>query len=52
MFGHVKKKHEDFVVKREDQMARSQTTKNRERLRKIIRGIIKKDPEIDKSDRT
>lgn len=41
MFGHVEKKPIDFVVRRVNEMEISQTTRGREKHRKIIRKTIK-----------
>lgn len=50
-FGHVERGFIDFVVKRVDQMAKSQTVRDRGRVRKTIREFIKKDLEINNLER-
>jgi hypothetical protein len=50
-FGLVEGRTVDFVVVRVDQMEDSQITKGRGKLRKTIRGTIKKDLEINELDR-
>lgn len=50
-FGHVERRLVDYVVKRIDQMEKSQTTRSGGRLRKPIRETIKKHLEINKLDR-
>jgi len=42
-FGHVERRHVDFVVWRVDQMEGSQITRGRGRPRKTIRETIRKD---------
>ena len=49
-FGHVERRPVDSVVRRVDQMERSQTTRGRGRPRKTIREVIKKDFEINNLD--
>lgn len=50
-FGYLEKRPIDSVVWRVDQMEDSQITKGRGKLRKTIRGTIKKDLEINELDR-
>ncbi|KAH1210957.1 Style cell-cycle inhibitor 1-A [Glycine max] len=51
-FGHVERRPVDSVVRRVDQMERRQTIRGRERPKKTIRKVIKKDLEINGLDRT
>lgn len=50
-FRHVESKHVDSVIKRVDQMKRSQTTKDKGRSKKVIKEVIKKDLEVNDLDR-
>ncbi|KAH1264649.1 Craniofacial development protein 2 [Glycine max] len=51
-FGHVERRPVDSVVRRVDQMERRQTIRGRGRPKKTIRGVIKKDLEINGLDRS
>ena len=51
-FGHVERRPVDFVVRRVDQMERSQRAIGKGRLRKTIREVVKKDLEINNLDKT
>ncbi|KAL5194966.1 hypothetical protein HKD37_20G056935 [Glycine soja] len=51
-FGHVERRPVDSVVRRVDQMERRQTIRGRERPKKTIREIIKKDLEINGLNRS
>lgn len=48
----VERKLVGYVVKRVEQMERSQITRDRRRPRKTIRGVIKKDFEINDLDKS
>ena len=50
-YGHAERRHVDSVVRRIDQLERSQTTRGRGRPRKTIREVIKKYIEINDLDR-
>lgn len=50
-FGHVEKRLVDFLIKRVNQMERNQTTREREKPRKTIREVIKKDLERNQTTR-
>ncbi|KAL5194659.1 Protein transport protein Sec24-like CEF [Glycine soja] len=51
-FGHVERRPVDSVVRRVDQMERRQTIRGRERPKKTIREVIKKDLELNDLDRS
>ena len=51
-FEHVERRPVDSVVRREYQIERSQTVRERGRPRKTIREVIKKDLEINDLDRS
>ena len=51
-FGHVERRLLDSVVNRVDQMEVSQIVRGRGRPRKIIRGVIKKDRELNNLDKS
>jgi hypothetical protein len=50
-FGHVERRHVNYVVRRIDQMESSQITRGKRRPRKTIRESTKKDLEINELDR-
>jgi len=50
-FGHVERRLVDFVVRRVDQMEGSQITRGSGRPRKTIRKTIRKDLEINESEK-
>ncbi|KAH1251469.1 hypothetical protein GmHk_05G014337 [Glycine max] len=51
-FGHVERRSVDSVVRRVDQMERRQTIRDRERPKKTIREVLKKDLELNDLDRS
>ena len=51
-FGHAERRLVGYVVRRVDQMEKSQTTRGRGRRKKTIREVIKKDLEINDLDRS
>jgi len=50
-FGHAKRRHVNYVIRRIYQMKDSQITRERGRTRKTIRKTIKRDLEINDLDR-
>ncbi|XP_058787552.1 uncharacterized protein LOC131661910 isoform X1 [Vicia villosa] len=51
-FGHVKRRHVDYVIRRVDRIEINQSTRRIGRSRKAIREVIKKDLEINDLDRS
>lgn len=52
MFGHVKRRRGESVVRRVDYIKGSQTARGRGRPRKVIRETIKKNLKINELDRS